>query len=316
MTYSAPEARPIHRGRVRVIWNAQAGSKGGISTNSCSEEQLRALLEREGLGNELHATDSPDEARELAAEAARNGYDLVVAAGGDGTIGLVATELLGSQTALGILPLGSVMNVARSLGLPREVDAAASVLGDGEIRSIDVGETHGRSFYEAGSVGMNAAMFREAERFDRGDWLSILRTIWVAFRYRPARMELKLDDRSVRTRALMVTVANGPYTGVGLTVAPDAVLDDGRFDVVVFRRFSKLRLLSHLASIAFGRRRIAPEIKTYRSRRVRIASAHPLPCRADSDDLGTTPVEFTVRPQALRVVVSRGAGAAPDAAVS
>ena len=150
---------------------------------------------------------------------------------------------------------------------------------------------------------MNAAMFREAERFGQGDWASILRTVWVALRYRPARMAVHLDERTVRTRALMVTVSNGPYIGAGMTVAPDARLDDGRFDVRIFRRFSKWQLVRHLASIAFGRRRYAPEISTYRSARVRIESAHPLPARADSHDLGTTPVEFEVWPRALRVIV-------------
>jgi diacylglycerol kinase (ATP) len=153
---------------------------------------------------------------------------------------------------------------------------------------------------------MNAAMFREAQRFDRGDYLSVLRTIWVAFRYRPARMTLELDDRTVKTRALMVTVSNGPYTGAGMTVAPDAKLDDATFDVVVFRHFSKLDLLRHLGTIAFGRRKYSPHVTTYRSKRVRITSRRPLPSRADSHDLGTTPVEFVTRPGALRIVVPPG----------
>jgi diacylglycerol kinase (ATP) len=290
-------------GRVRVIWNASAGQKGGISTNATSEEELRELMASAGLGTELHATSTPEDAQRLAREAAEQGYDLVVAAGGDGTVGMVATELLGRETALGILPLGSVMNVPRSLGLPRDLPAAAEALRTGNVHAIDVGDAGDRVFYEAGSVGMNAAMFREAQRFDDGDWLSIMRTIWVALRYRPARLELQLDDRRIRTRALMVTVANGPYTGVGLTVAPEALLDDGRFDVAVFRRFSKFQLLRHLAAIAFGRRRYAPEISMYRSARVDVRSVHPLPARADSHDLGTTPVTFRVRPAALRVVV-------------
>jgi diacylglycerol kinase (ATP) len=293
--------------RVRVIWNASAGSKGGVSTNSASEEEIRALMARTGIGDELHRSESEEDARDLAREAAGRDYDLVVAAGGDGTIGTVATELLDRRTALGIFPLGSVMNVARSLGLPRELDAAADALRTGEVRAIDVGEARGRVFYEAGSVGMNAALFKEAQRFDDGDWVSILRTVWVGVRYRPARMAIHLDDRIVRTRALMVTVANGPYTGIALTVAPDARLEDGRFDVVVYRRFSKWQLLRHFASIAFGRRRYTPELEVYRSARVRVESRHPLPCRADSHDLGTTPVEFVVRPRALHVVVPAGA---------
>ncbi|HET9613551.1 MAG TPA: diacylglycerol kinase family protein, partial [Candidatus Limnocylindrales bacterium] len=218
---------------------------------------------------------------------------------------IVATQLLGSDTVLGILPLGSVMNVARSLGLPRDLEAAADVIATGEVRQIDVGEARGRPFFEAGSVGMNAAMFGAAQDFDGGDWTAIARTIWVAIRYRPARMSIDLDDRRIQTRALMVTVSNGPYTGAGMTVAPGARLDDGRFDVRVFRHLSKPRLLRHLLSIAFGRYRYAPEVETYRSRFVRIEGASPLPARADSHDLGTTPIEFTTRPAVLRVVVPR-----------
>ena len=305
MSSTASDTGPTTSGRrrVRVIWNATAGSKGGIPTNSTTEEDVRELMARADLGTELCASHSEDEAREVAADAVRTGYDLVVAAGGDGTIATVANELLGSRTALGIFPMGSVMNVARSLGLPREAEAAAKALRSGEVRVIDVGEAGDVVFYEGASVGMNAAMFREAHRFDEGDWSSILRTIWVAIRYRPARMVIHLDERRVRTRALMVSVANGPYAGLALTVAPQARLDDGLFDVVVFRRFSKFQLLRHVVSIAFGRRRYTPETDVYRSRRVRVESRSPLPCRADSHDLGTTPMEFVVRPGALRVVV-------------
>jgi diacylglycerol kinase (ATP) len=302
---AASSAAPERWERVRVIWNPNAGTKPGIAAPAATEAQMRSLMAAAGLGDELHATESAGEARALAKGAVRDAYQLVVAAGGDGTIGTVATELLGSQTALGILPLGSVMNVARSLGLPRELDAAAEVLASGVVRAMDVGHAGDRVFFEAASVGMNAAMFKEAQRFDRGDWTSILRTVWVAIRYRPARMEIRLDDRILRTRALMVVIANGPFTGLALTVAPRARLDDGRFDVVVFRRFSKVRLLRHLAGIAFGRvQPTPPETDVHRSERVAIRSAHPLPARADSHDLGTTPVELRVDRAALRVVVS------------
>ena len=300
---SSPGEGPAARRRIRVIWNPESGSKGGIPTNLTGEARVRELMARGGLGDDLVVAATPEDARARARDAASRGYDLVVAAGGDGTVGLVATQLLGSRTALGILPLGTVMNIARSLGVPRDAELAAEGLRAGAIRTIDVGDVRGRPFFETASVGMNAAMFRAAESFDRGDWTAILRTIWVAIRYRPARMSIELDDRRVRTRALMVTVSNGPYMGAGMTVAPAARLDDGQLDVRVFRRLSKPRLLRHLISIAFGRYRYAPEVDSYRSRVVRIDGARPLPARADSRDLGTTPVEFAVRPRALRVVV-------------
>lgn len=288
---------------IRVIVNAKAGSKGGIPTNNTQTTDVEAVLEHVGIKAEVVESRSPDEARALAGEAVRAGAVSVVAAGGDGTIAVVATELLGTESTLGILPLGSIMNIPRMLGLPRDLAAAASVIAQGFAREIDVGEARGKPFFEAASVGMNAAVFREAQRFDEGEGASIPQTIWVAFRYRPARMRIELDDRIIRTRALTVTVSNGPYTGSGMTVAPDARLDDGRFDVRVFERFSKWELVRHFASIAFGRRAYTPRISTYRSKFARVSSARPLPTRADSRDLGTTPVEFRVRPRALRVIV-------------
>jgi diacylglycerol kinase (ATP) len=296
--------------RYRIIRNPAAGTKGGVSTNSCTADELCSLAERHGLGQDIVEPPNEEAARAAVRAAVADGVDVVVAAGGDGTVGLVAEGILHSPTALGILPLGSVMNVARALEIPRDLDAAAALIPDSGIATIDAGEAeaaNGRRvrFLEAGSVGMNAAMFREAQRFDAGDWASILRTIWVALRYRPARMLLELDEGTVRTRALMVAVSIGPYTGAGMTVAPDARLDDGRFDVRVFRGFSKWELVRHLGSIAFGRRRYAPHVSTYRSATARISSAHPLPARADGIDLGTTPVTFRTLPAALRVVSPR-----------
>jgi diacylglycerol kinase (ATP) len=301
--------RPRH---YRIVRNPAAGAKGGIPTNRRTREELCSLVERHGLGDDIMEPADEDAARAAVMASVAAGVDVVVAAGGDGTVHLVAEALLGTKTALAILPLGSVMNIARGLGIPRDLEAAAAIIADGAITSVDVGRAtagDGRPvhFLEAGSVGMNAAMFREAARFDEGDWASVVRTIWVALRYRPARMRVELDDRSVRTRALMVTVSNGPYTGVGMTVAPGARLDDGRFDVRIFRGFSKWELLRHLASIAFGRRRYAPRVSTYRSASARISSARPLPARADGIDLADTPVTFTTLPGALRVVVPPGA---------
>jgi diacylglycerol kinase (ATP) len=290
------------RGPIRVIVNALAGSKGGLPTNTTTTSDVDAVLHEVGIDAEIIESASATVASRLAAEAVRKRYAAVVAVGGDGTIGVVASELLGSTTALGVLPGGSIMNIPRMLGIPRDLAGAATVLASGVVQKVDVGEVQGRPFFESASVGMNAAMFREAQRFESGDHMSILRAFWVAFRYRPARMQIEFDDGIIRTRALTVTVSNGPYTGTGMTVAPDARLDDGRLDIRVFEHFSKWELLRHFASIAFGRRPYVPHISTYRSTYARISSVHRLPARADSHDLGTTPVEFRVLPGALRVI--------------
>ena len=294
---------------IRVLVNPNSGVKAGIPTNTAAEEEVRIAVEQHfpGLGENIVVTESEEEAIAATREAIARGYEIVVAAGGDGTVGTVACELLGKETALGILPLGSVMNVARMLDIPRDLEGAAAIIATGEVRTIDVGEAKGQIFFEGGSVGLNAAVFREAQQADngRGRYRALLAALWVLFRYRPPRMVLHLDDRVLTTRALAVSVANGPYSGLGFTVSPDATPDDGQLDVVVFSRFSRTELIRHFVSIAFGRRRYSAKTATYRTSRVRIEGVHPLPCRADGHDLGYTPVEYVMRPGALRVVVPR-----------
>jgi diacylglycerol kinase (ATP) len=298
-----PERPRTGERRIRVLWNPAAGRKGGIPTNRSSREMLLELLRRHSLGDELIETGSEQEAVEAATDAVDRRYDLVVAAGGDGTIGLVGRQLIGTPTALGILPLGSVMNISRMLGVPRDLEEAARILSDGQVRSIDVGQVGDRIFYEAGSVGIHAAATRELPMVDRGDYGAIIRSIVAVFRYRPSEMRIELDgDSTIETKALLVAVANGPFMGPGATIAPEASLDDGLFDVRVFLNYTKGELVRYLASIAFGRR--APERRslTERASLVRITSRRPLPVRADAQDLGTTPVVFEIRPRVLTVV--------------
>ena len=290
--------------RIRVLLNPTSGAKAGIATNSASEDEIREVMAPYHLGDELVVTGSEDDAIAATRDAVATGYDVVAAAGGDGTVGTVACELLGKQTALGVLPLGSVMNVARMLEIPRELDAAAEILATGRVRTVDVGEAKGQLFFEGGSVGLNAAVFREAQHVDAetGRSKALLATLRALVSYRPPRMIVHLDDTVFTTRALAISIANGPYSGLGFTVSPDAEIDDGLLDVVVFSRFSRLELVRHFGAIAFGRKRETTQARTYRSARVRIEGVHPLPCRADAHDLGMTPVEYVVRPGALRVI--------------
>ena len=289
--------------RMRVLWNPTSGRKGGLPTNRASRGMLLELMSRHGLGDELIEPGSELDAIDATADAVHRGYDVVVAAGGDGTIGLVGRQLIGTRTALGILPLGSVMNIPRMLGLPRDPDEAAHILAVGHVRTIDVGQVGDRIFYEAGSVGMHAAATRELPKVDKGDYGALVRSIVAAIRYRPSEMRIELDgDRAISEKAVGVVVANGPYMGPGVAVAPAALLDDGLFDVRVFLPFTKTELVRHVSSLIRGRRPLERRSITERASRVRITSGRPLAARADAVDLGSTPVVFEIRPRVLTVV--------------
>jgi diacylglycerol kinase (ATP) len=125
----------------------------------------------------------------------------------------------------------------------------------------------------------------------------------AAFRYRPSDVRIELDgDRTIVAKAVGIVVANGPYMGPGVAVAPEALLDDGLFDVRVFLHYTKAELLRYLASTVRGRRPQERRSFTERASRVRITSGRPLPARADAVDLGSTPIAFEIRPRVLTVV--------------
>jgi diacylglycerol kinase (ATP) len=309
---TAPD-RPAGTSRVTVVLNPRAGRKLGLPTNTgLDRDEVAALLDSTGLRGSVHETASQGEAIELVrAAATADPGSPIVAAGGDGTFRAVARALLdlgGGPDAVppvGILPLGSVMNVTRSLGIPRDPAAAAEIIAAGVVRTIDVGEVAGwGAFFEGVGVGLHAELLSAGASLDAGDRASTLRAIGRALRYRPSRLTLELEhDRVVRSRSLVTSIANGPFAGIGFAVAPGARLDDGLFDIRVFEGFSRWDLVRHFSSIAAGRRRYEPRVRTLRSATVRLVSETPLRVRADGEEVGSTPVELRVRPRALRVIV-------------
>ena len=237
--------------------------------------------------------------------AVAEGADLVVAAGGDGTVRLIASELVGTTVTLGILPLGTVMNLARMLDIPLDPEAAARLLIAGQTRTLDIGELDGTYFFEGVSVGLSSAVFRAFDDLQEGQLGSLLRLVRTMRRARAVRTTLTVDGRRTTTRALAVLITTAPYVGAALGVVPAARIDDGTLDVVLFPRFSAWDLLHHFATIAFGRARSHPHIRQLAGRHIHVATAVPLPVRVDGSDRGTTPVAVRLARQRLTVVGGR-----------
>jgi diacylglycerol kinase (ATP) len=311
MTDAALEGAPAEKagtgrgtGRMVVIWNASAGTSA-IPVPGDDPAQRRQAVEdalaAHGVEAELFESPSEAEAEQRIKRAIDEGARAVVAAGGDGTVRSVAFNLLDRDIPLGILPMGTAMNVARSLGIPLELDGAAKVLADGHVRAIDVGSVRGQSFLEIASIGLGAEVLANATHVGEGRLRAALDMIKAAWRYRRTRVRLQLDGRDVRGHALMVAVANGPFTGRAVELAPDARIDDGAFDVFLYHGFGALGFGAHLARVLLGRPH-DERIHRYRAATVRVNSRRPLPIRLDSQDLGTTPVELVTRPGALRVL--------------
>jgi diacylglycerol kinase (ATP) len=313
----APSRRPI-----LLLVNPTSGGKPAAPGSAVERPEPAAMLDtlrRGGLEVDLRVLAEGDDPRALAAAAADQGRDVVVA-GGDGTVRPAATALAGTEATLGLVPLGSWNNIARGGGIPQDPSAALALVVAGASRDLDVGRAWHPSdeegpaadppgdatvFFEAAGVGLDAAGFGAAQVGERlGPW-SALRHAWQALRRRHTPMRLQVDGRRLRTAAPAVTVCNGPYHGLGFAVAPDADPADGLLDLVVFSGMSRFDVIWHFLAVARGRPRREPRMRYLSAQRIRIDGAGPLPAHADGEPLGTTPVVFAVRPAALRVFAPR-----------
>jgi len=297
--------------RPTVIVNSQAGRKLGMATNSATLDAVEAALRAAGIAAQIEQTRSPRHATELARAAVRAGCKLVIAAGGDGTVAEVGEALVHTDVALGVLPLGSIMNVARTLCIPRDLLQAARTIAAGRVLAMDVGQVHKHLFLEASGVGLAAGLFGYFNRLDSGHAHSpnVLRATFRFLRHLGhPRMVIVADGQRFDVRTPMVTVSNAPFVGAAYTMAPQARVDDGLLDVAIFRGLGVIRIMVHMALVAGGRRLPSPpgvQLVRARSVEVRVLQRRPLPVHADGAAIGVTPAHFEILPAALRVMVGQ-----------
>jgi YegS/Rv2252/BmrU family lipid kinase len=287
----------------RVILNPCAGKKPLLASNPYTLEDVIRCLEEVGLSYDLIVPESAEATVLAAREAVTEGSELLVAAGGDGTVSLVAAQVVGSGSTLGVLPLGTMMNIARTLRIPRDLHTAVKLLDSGSAHHIDVGEINGVYFFEAVSIGLSADLIQAVEEFEQGKIVSSLRLLWRLRHYQPVPIQLTIDGRTIMTQTMAVMIHNGPYIGPAFNVDPEAQIDDGLLDIIIFRQHSKWELAHHFAALAFGRHHDHHWISRLAGKRIRVAANVPLPVRADLRDVGMTPVEVRIVPQVLNVVM-------------
>lgn len=277
------------------------------------------MLAREGVRYELVPTEAPWHAAELAQEAAGDGFDIVVAAGGDGTAHEVANGLLtatenGRQgSSLGIIPIGSGSDFANTVGVPSDIAGACHRLATGGSRLVDAGRVtlpgtngHWRYFDNTVNVGFGGVVTVEARKIRRlrGIPLYLLAVLKTVFLYhRAPQVTIAYDDKVRTLASLMICVANGPREGGGFLVAPDARPDDGLFDVCVTSEVSRLQMLGLIPYFMKGTHVGRKPVSMVRARRVAISSPDNLIAHADGEILCTDShrIEFELLPRRLAV---------------
>ncbi|NLD44208.1 MAG: diacylglycerol kinase family lipid kinase [Chloroflexi bacterium] len=279
-------------------------------------QQVADMLAQHGWQVAIRQTAAPGDGLRLAAGAAREGNDLVVAVGGDGTLGEVAAGLAGSGCILGVLPVGTGNVWARNLRIPHWTPSsrtalldAAQVLLEGEVRAVDLGRVGRRHFILHLGIGFDALVTQAVEpvRPRAARSLRNLRyyaaVLGLAFSRRGTRMTITIDGVTTRERALAVIATNAQFYAGTFRLAPGALLDDGLLDVFVFKGNDAVDALRHMGAVILGRHVGMLKMEAYQVKELTVRSDLALPVQLDGEPVERTPVEVRVEPGALRVIV-------------
>ncbi len=263
---------------------------------------LIGILESAGVRVDLTFTKIDHTMTESVELAAEEGYDLVIAGGGDGTVSEVANGLVGKGIPLGILPIGTYNNIAHSLHVPLDLSEAARIICIGKVTDIDVGIAGDTYFFEAVGVGLDASLFPIGEEIKGGHYEKVLKGAMSFLRQQHTEIDLRFDGQQVNLQSPMVVIANGPYYGAGFTIAPQASMADGLLEIITFE-CSRVEVARHFALSAQNREHVEPCVAMLRAREITITSPQPLPAHADGKPIGSVPITCRVIPGALRVIV-------------
>lgn len=301
---------------VRFVLNPAAAGGRARRQWRRIEPQVRAAFPQA----ELHETSAPGGGAVLAADAARAGVELVVAVGGDGTLHEVLQGLMtvdaAARPVLGLIPAGSGSDFARGMAIPGDPGQALALLVEGEARALDVGliEATGedghpvrRHFLNAADFGLGAAVvarMRHRPRLLPAKLAYHLATVRTLLGYRNPTATLRVDDRDPYPRVFKsIVVANAPYFGGGMCIAPDAIVDDGELDLVELGDLGRLEAIRRLRETYLGGRIAHADIHYSRCRKLYAEGPSRVLIQADGEAVGCLPATFDRLPTALRVLL-------------
>jgi YegS/Rv2252/BmrU family lipid kinase len=304
------------RGAERVAPDTVAGRPLALLVNPTSAggrtlkllPRVETVLDARRVVFRVRRTKGLEDAAAAALRAVDAG-EVPVVMGGDGLVGAVGGAMAGAETPLGIVPGGRGNDLCRVLGIPTEPEAAIATVLDGEARRIDVGEANGERFLGIASCGFDSDANRIANETHllRGNLVYAYAALRALAGWRAARFHIVAGSERLRVTGWSVIVANSKAYGGGMFIAPDAELDDGRFDVVTIGETGKLNFLRNLPKVFKGTHIDNDEVTVFRAARLDLSASRPFAVYADGEHLTDLPATLRVLPRALSVLVPRAA---------
>lgn len=268
-----------------------------------SIDAVKDMLRSGGITFEEASTKDQENLSELISRNARN-VDLAIIGGGDGTLNAAAAGLVYTGLPLGVLPLGTANDFARTLGIPPDPVQAAEIIVRGTPKLIDLGEVNGHLFFNVASIGFSAELAGELTEHAKKRFGSLGYGIVAArllARSRLFKAFLDHDDTTETIRTMQVSVGNGRHYGGGMTVEETATADDGWLDVYSLEVDHWWRLLRLLPSLRRGTQGHWDDVRAFKTTEVTVRTSRPRPVNTDGELTTWTPAHFRIRPKSVRV---------------
>jgi YegS/Rv2252/BmrU family lipid kinase len=230
--------------------------------------------------------------------------DCVILGGGDGTLNAALPGLLDTGLPLGVIPLGTANDLARTLNLPLDAAKAVEVIAAGNLHGIDVGQVNDIPFLNVASIGFGVDLTRALTQDAKRRWgvfgypIAALR---VLRRMRPFHVTVRIGETVHRSKTMHLAVGNGRHYGGGMTVSEDAAIDDNRLDVYSLEVPNAWALLKILPSMRIGRHGRWSEVQTMAGQTVVVETSRPRSVNADGEIVTRTPAHFRVLPRVLKI---------------
>lgn len=290
--------------KVKMIFNPMAGA---ARKHRIDIEEAIRQLQAMGLQPEPWILEPGCDLRQIIQNGQAEGCSMVVVCGGDGTISPVAAELAGTGATLAILPAGTRNNVARSIGIPDDLAAAANIVKNGRRVMIDMGVAAcgsvSAAFLELCAVGLVSAITPPGDAARHGELAGIKEFLWTLFSAEPSEISVSVDGcAATRHRGHAVVVTNMPYTGLSFQFGPEGCQRDGLLNVTHFADLSKLELLKHISTGIHPEKQEDPRIRHCLATSVDIATEPLMPVMIDGRVIGKGPVHIEVLRRALAVM--------------
>ncbi|MEO6884276.1 MAG: diacylglycerol kinase family protein [Bacteroidia bacterium] len=276
----------------------------GIGKQKIVEKIVEREINKEIFDYDIVYTEAPKHATLLAKQAAQENIDIVAVVGGDGSVNETGNGLIGSNTALAIIPAGSGNGLARHLGIPIDLSKAIKILHHIKIKKIDTVKINETSFINIAGIGFDAHVAWKFSKFGKRGFSSYIKvTIRELLKYKAQKYELTIDEKKISREAFLICFANGSQWGNDTLIAPQANVSDGKIEIVILKKFSFWQSPSIAFKLARKKIHTSSSVETIRGRKIFVKQQNSI-AHIDGE-----PMEFgkeiaiEVNPLSLNIVI-------------